>query len=477
MAKDWDKENPNTQENHDEDIYDNIGEEYESLTTELLPTAVMQADKPSKKEKRKQNKREKKELRAQQAKLEKELIKEGKIAPRYRYVPRNNFARILSVCIAFVFGFFAAFGALIGGFAIFGDKRKLKDVTRIAGVDSAAIFTDYAADLSALDLIVEVVQKIKDGEFKTLGSVAVYTPYVDKLADQLVAQLADAQIKVEKAELMEVPFSGLGKWFRENVAGAYSDDYINTHTLRDVLGEKTDSSTILKSLENVLICDLGDEVQKLTLSDMIGKEELESNKILRSLGSSTLDTLSADVQKLSVEDVFGDDMYSYLSLTESEGKTYKEIVAEYKATNKATSVGSWKVPVAVELKAGEEIKTEPDGYYLYRNGEKADKLDRYLCGVWYLICEYNGDDEDDEQAVDTSIPILDISSRLAQAVNDMNGIPLWKLWLHDLIDQNPYKQLPGSGYELNGVTYTNLNEFTITGLIKYVQDVLLPNTP
>lgn len=469
MATDKNTGNPYTDRNHDEEeIYESIGK-YESMSTEIFPSAMApqrEIDEPSEKEikkkKRKQTKQERKELCKQQAKLEKELIKEGKIAPRYRYVPRNNFARILCVCLAFVFGIFAAFGALIGGFAIFGDKKKLKDVTHIAGVDTSSIFTDYAADLSALDLIVEIVQKIKNKEINTLSSVAVYTPYVDKLADQLVSQLTEAEITVDKAELMETPFSQLGKWFQDNVTGAYADDYINTHTLGDVLEINENSAVILQSLKDTLICDLGEKTQTLTLSDMLGEDELEGNKILRSLKNSTLDTLSENVQKLTVEQVFGDEMYSYLSIAECGG-TYKELVRNYDV-NRTTADGSWLVPVAIDkLGEGEEIIAETEGetvkYYLYRNGEKADELDRYLCGVWYLIC---GDD------ADTGIPILDISSKLVAAVDDMNEFPLWELWLHDLIEQNPFKVLPAAfdGKE-------NLNEFTITGLIQYVQEVLL----
>lgn len=475
MAMDNNTGDPYTNRNHDDDeIYESIGK-YESMSTEIFPPAVTpqrEIAEPSKKEmekkKRKETKQERKEHCKEQAKLEKELVKEGKIAPRYRYVPRNPFWRIVSVCLAFVLGFFAAFGALIGGLAIFGGKKKIKDAAQIAGIDTSAIFSDYAADLSTLDFVVEIVRKIKDKEFKTLGDVAFYTPYVDKLADQVITQLKNAEVEAEKAELMALPLSNLGKWFQEKVTAAYGGDYLDTHTLGDVLTINESSPIILQSLKDTVLSQLGEKTKTLTLSDMLGEKDLNSNKILRNLKESTLDSLSEDVKTLSVEQVFGDEMYSYLSI-EKCGGTYQDLVRDY-GENRKTDTGSWKVPVALELSDGEEIVTEVEGetvkYYLYRDGEEADELDRYLCGVWYLIC---GDEQD------TSIRIIDINSKLTKAVDEMNGMYLWKLWLHDLIDQNPFKVLPVE-YETEEFTYTNLNEFTITGLIKYVQEVLL-NTP
>ena len=43
------------------------------------------------------------------------------------------------------------------------------------------------------------------------------------------------------------------------------------------------------------------------------------------------------------------------------------------------------------------------------------------------------------------------------------------MWFHEFIDENPWTQLPNDDYKIDGVTYTNLNEFTVNGIIGYVQ--------
>ena len=49
---------------------------------------------------------------AQKIALEKQLVKEGKIFPRTRYVPRSFAGRVLAVVLAFLIGVVAAIGGL-----------------------------------------------------------------------------------------------------------------------------------------------------------------------------------------------------------------------------------------------------------------------------------------------------------------------------------------------------------------------------
>ena len=51
---------------------------------------------------------------AQKIALEKQLVKEGKIFPRTRYVPRSFAGRVLAVVLAFLIGVVAAIGGLLG---------------------------------------------------------------------------------------------------------------------------------------------------------------------------------------------------------------------------------------------------------------------------------------------------------------------------------------------------------------------------
>lgn len=454
----------------DSDNGDKLATEMVSYTDTENDSHSEPPEKHGKKKKeraKKPTKQERKELRKQQAQLEKELVAEGKIAPRYRYIPRNNFARIFCICLAFVFGFFAAFGVLVGGFAYYGTQKNLKEVSEVAGFDYSTVFTETAAELSTLELVMEIVEKYRNDQMNTLQSYAEYTPFADTMAEFVVTQLADAEITVDKDELMTVPLKEFGAWFQEKISDAFGD--INSRTLGEVLDIDENSPAILQALKDTLICDLGDKAQNLTLSEILGEEALKDNKILRNLGGSTLDTLSADVQKLSVEQVFGDEMYSYLSITANERKTYKTIVNEYKETNRKTEEGSRKVPKPVELGEDDKIVTvteedETIHYYLASDSEHENELDRYLDGVWYLLFGDEGD---------TNQPILEIDSKLTEAVKEMNGLPLWELWLHGLINENPYQALPKSfKFKDNDTVYGNLNEFTVKETILYIQAII-----
>ena len=50
-------------------------------------------------------------------------------------------------------------------------------------------------------------------------------------------------------------------------------------------------------------------------------------------------------------------------------------------------------------------------------------------------------------------------------------MPLWELYLHGVIDENPYAVLP-EAYPADGVIYENLNEFTLEGLLGYTKYLL-----
>lgn len=219
--KHYDEQNDSIHKNYDsEEKYGRYERSTDLVPAPRSPHEENNDGKDKNQRKQKLTKKERKALAKQQREYEELLVKEGKIAPRYRYVPRNNFARIVSVCVAFVIGFFAAFGTLIGAIAIGGSQTKLKDLSQIAGFDYNSIFTDYAADLSALDLIVEIANEYKAGKLNTLGNVGKYTSLADQLLDPLCEQFSQMGMTVDKEALKGVPFSNLGSYLNENVIQA-----------------------------------------------------------------------------------------------------------------------------------------------------------------------------------------------------------------------------------------------------------------
>ena len=170
--------------------------------------------------------------------------------------------------------------------------------------------------------------------------------------------------------------------------------------------------------------------------------------------------------------------YYYKSGTDPENPTTATFVEEEKT--QLTWTASWTVK-------GE------DGSVTDENSNVA--VDRYLSGVWYLLfgceicpgtaesgCTHGTGDvpEGSLHFIDgldkTDMPILDIASVVTDASTTIKTLPLWMLWLHEFIDENPYAQITG-GFDPDGdegaqTKVTNLNELSINGAIGFVKQLL-----
>lgn len=170
--------------------------------------------------------------------------------------------------------------------------------------------------------------------------------------------------------------------------------------------------------------------------------------------------------------------YYYKSGTDPENPTEATFVEEEKT--QLTWTASWTVK-------GE------DGSVTDENSNVA--VDRYLSGVWYLLfgceicpgtaesgCTHGTGDvpEGSLHFIDgldkTDMPILDIASVVTDASTTIKTLPLWMLWLHEFIDENPYAQITG-GFDPDGdegaqTKVTNLNELSINGAIGFVKQLL-----
>lgn len=142
---------------------------------------------------------------------EKELVREGKILPRYS--PRNPFGRLLALILVFFVGLFAAIGGIIGTFAYLG-TRPVKEGFKLFNLDYEKFITEDAANKSVLDL----TQTIADYQkLNSLAAISEYTPLVDTLLNGLETQLAALGVHVDKDELSATPFDQIGAYFSENV--------------------------------------------------------------------------------------------------------------------------------------------------------------------------------------------------------------------------------------------------------------------
>lgn len=174
--------------------------------------------------------------------------------------------------------------------------------------------------------------------------------------------------------------------------------------------------------------------------------------------------------------------YYYKSGTDPENPTTATFVEE--KDTELTWTATW-------------TPTEEDGTAGQRRA-----VDRYLSGVWYLLfgCEIcpgtaesgctHGTGDGPEGSLHfidgldkTDMPILDIASVVTDASTTIKTLPLWMLWLHEFIDENPFADLPYD-YELKGennmtiATMQNFNEFSINNMMGYIKEILdkIPQT-
>ncbi len=115
-------------------------------------------------------------------------------------------------------------------------------------------------------------------------------------------------------------------------------------------------------------------------------------------------------------------------------------------------------------------------------------VDRYLSGVWYLLfgveacsgaegeCTHGTGGaalgEAHSVLVDNTVmPVLEIAGEVSAVAQTINTLPLWEMWLHEFIDENPYQKL-GFTFEYNGSEYTNLNELTVSGTISLLKSII-----
>lgn len=190
----------------------------------------------SKKNRQENAEEQEKEVLSRKEKIayEKELVREGKILPRYS--PRNPLGRLVILILVFFIGLFAAIGGIIGTFAYLG-TRPVKEGFKLFNLEYDKFLTEDAASKSVLDLTQTLAEYQK---LDSLGAISSYTPLVDTLLDGLETQLGALGVHVDKDELKATPFHQIGTYFSENV--------VQTLVLGEALSLKPGDNALLITL-------------------------------------------------------------------------------------------------------------------------------------------------------------------------------------------------------------------------------------
>lgn len=168
--------------------------------------------------KEKLTRKQKKERLKEQKALEKQLVAEGKLSPRVKYVPRSILWNIFAVCLAFLFGAFAVIGGILGFGLYTAQKVPVKTVLEKAGVaDYSKYVSEEYAEKSLLDLMSVISDDFSAGDPLSLSTFGKYSPFVKEQVQAVADIVADVGIELNVDELMTQAFSDLGTYFSNSV--------------------------------------------------------------------------------------------------------------------------------------------------------------------------------------------------------------------------------------------------------------------
>lgn len=319
------------------------------------------------------------------------------------------------------------------------EKRTLGDLADNSIYDGVTI--DYGGTQTALaDLPV--------------GTVAD-TAFLSAFADEPLCALPAALGTLTLAQAL--PESALLAPVQDTAFEALSSDTLSALTVGSLC-----ETALPEALAAAPLSDWADALNDLPLADLLGEEAME-NRVLRALEGATFGELAGRIAALTVSDVFGDVMYSYCAPATNGGRSYEEIIASYDpAADPAAGAPCSLRPTL--LTADDLIVSEENGRLIAtwtQEGETCTaEAERCLTGTWYLLL-----------GKETDIPLSALAGAIAAADGALHEMPLWELYLHGVIDENPYAALP-EAYTADGVIYQNLNEFTLEGLLGYMKELL-----
>ena len=320
------------------------------------------------------------------------------------------------------------------------EKRTLGDLADSSVYDGVTI--DYGGAQTALaDLPVGAVS---DAALPAL------------LADEPLSTLPAALGTLTLAQIL--PESALLAPVQDTAIECFSAD-----TLSALAVDELCETALPEALSDAPLSEWTDAVAGLPLADLLGKEALEQDRVLRALEGASFGELPGRIAALTVSDVFGDVMYSYCAPAMNGGREYAEIVSSYDpAADPATGAQETLRPAL--LTADDLSVSEENGRLIAtwtQDGKRhTAEVERCLTGTWYLLLGKEAD-----------APLSALDGAVSAADNALHATPLWKLYLHGVIDENPYAALP-EAYTADNAIYSNLNEFTLEGLLGYTKHLL-----
>ena len=251
--------------------------------------------------------------------------------------------------------------------------------------------------ISGITKDLTIGQFMGDGEQSSL-SAAISAWKIDDLNDQdkiMSLKIADV-IGVDENSPAVLQAMRDKDW---TLADLNDKDTFNQLALGEVIEideSNPDTPALLVSLQNTSIGKLSDAVNRLTLVELLGEDQVEKSSILRNLADSTAKTLADDISALSIAQVFEDKVYKtdgdgnyldengnvlYYNDTDGNWYTSPDFAADTRSERVLT--GTWKYLLTGD-KAAEEYTLEDIGDLtanMTANVQRAALKDLYADGV------------------------------------------------------------------------------------------------
>ena len=251
--------------------------------------------------------------------------------------------------------------------------------------------------ISGITKDLTIGQFMGDGEQSSL-SAAISAWKIDDLNDQdkiMSLKIADV-IGVDENSPAVLQAMRDRDW---TLADLNDKDTFNQLALGEVIEideSNPDTPALLVSLQNTSIGELSDAVNRLTLVELLGEDQVEKSSILRNLADSTAKTLADDISALSIAQVFEDKVYKtdgdgnyldengnvlYYNDTDGNWYTSPDFAADTRSERVLT--GTWKYLLTGD-KAAEEYTLEDIGDLtanMTKNVQSAALNDLYADGV------------------------------------------------------------------------------------------------
>ena len=344
----------------------------------------------------------------------------------------------------------------------------LENLVTVSGVDENKTYSYKTIDISAIikGKVGEVGKNIKDVTEKiTLSQVetaiGIELPdliLINRVKGATLVTLGDALSNLKDTYTLQdmandfnidLDSSDILKNLKTKTLVELPDE-IDGMTVEELVGtDKVTGNKIVEAIRNITIGDLPDELPKLTVNKILGTSA-SSNPILKAIGSTTIESLETKISTLSFKDIF--------PAPTGEDTRHPVIRKLAEANIKISEVDSKINEIIDDMTIEEFFELDIEQNASYVDGQPKYKKYKANQGVWVLICTEATNPED--------LKIGNLDNKVADIMSTTKlGALAWHGVLSSTnitIENLETLTLPGSALKLADCTIVDIVEYVIS---------------